>query len=348
MISRSRQFDIFRAITAALIASLIAIILIIFISKNPLETIRIFFYGPFMSKRYFGNMLEAMVPILFSGIAFSILFQASQFNLAVEGVYMVAGLLGSLIGIYAVFPAGIHPVICLVAGGISGMIILIIPAVLKVCLKLNELLISLMMNNIAAGIILYLLAGPFKDQTQSPPITRPFVSTAKLPIIFPGTRIHLGFPIAILISVAVYFLLYKTKLGYEIRMTGHNEKFAVYSGINTKKVIIISSLIAGLIAGVGATAENIGLHTRFEWSQLPGYGFDGAMIAILGFNNPLGILLSSLFVAYLRTGASLTSRIADIPLELKDVLIGIIFLLVSAEQLMRKLRQWWVLKGHSK
>jgi simple sugar transport system permease protein len=320
----------------------------IFVSKTPGETIKIFFYGPFMSKRYFGNMLEAMVPILFSGIAFSVLFQANQFNLAVEGAYMMAGLLGSLVGIYTALPSGIHPVICLIAGGIAGMIIMVIPALLKVYFKVNELLISLMMNNIIAGIVLYLLAGPLKDQTQNTPISKPFIATARLPVIFPGTRLHVGFLLGVAVMIAAYFFIYRTRLGFEIRITGHNEKFAVYSGINVKKVIIVSSLLAGLIAGVGATAENIGLHTRFEWYQLPGYGFDGAMIAILGFNNPLGILFSSLFVAYLRTGASLTSRIADIPLELKDVLIGIIFLLVSAEQLMRGLRRRWVLGGQVK
>jgi simple sugar transport system permease protein len=293
-------------------------------------------------------MLEAMVPILFSGIAFSVLFQASQFNLAVECVYMVSGFLGSLVGIYVLLPAGIHPAVCLLAGGITGMIIMIIPALLKALFKINELLVSLMMNNISAGIILYLLAGPFKDKTQSPPITMPIAATAKLPVILSGTRVHLGLLLGLGFAIIIYILLYRTKLGYEIRMVGHNENFATYSGIQVKKVIIISSLIAGLIAGVGATAENIGIHTRFEWAQLPGYGFDGSMIAILGFNNPLGILLSSLFVAYLRTGASLTSRISDIPLELKDVLIGIIFIMVSAEQLMRGLRRRWVLKGRAK
>ena len=118
-------------------------------------------------------------------------------------------------------------------------------------------------------------------------------------------------------------------------MTGNNAKFASYSGINVTKVIIIVHLAAGAIAGAGGLIECIGMHKRFEWTALPGYGFDGAMIAMLAGNNPLGVL---------RIGADLVNRSSDIPTEMIAILQSIIILLISAERFLHKYKQNWIEK----
>ncbi len=117
--------------------------------------------------------------------------------------------------------------------------------------------------------------------------------------------------IAILCVVIIYIFLYKTKGGYEVRATGSNLRFAKYSGIRVTKVIILVHVIAGAVAGCGGIVECLGLHKRFEWTSLPGYGFDGAMIAMLANNNPFGVVGAALFVGYLRVGADLVNRFAE-------------------------------------
>ena len=131
-------------------------------------------------------------------------------------------------------------------------------------------------------------------------------------------------------------------------MTGNNAKFASYSGIKVAKVILMVHMVAGAIAGAGGIIECIGLHKRFEWTALPGYGFDGAMIAMLAGNNPIGVIGAAFFVSYLRIGADLVNRASDIPTEMIAILQSIIILLISAERFLHKYRQRWIEKGEKK
>ena len=114
--------------------------------------------------------------------------------------------------------------------------------------------------------------------------------------------------------------------------------------MNVTKVIILVHVIAGAVAGCGGIVECLGLHKRFEWTALPGYGFDGAMIAMLANNNPLGVIGAATFVAYLRVGADLVNRFADVPTEMISILQTIIILLISAEKFLHKYRQKWIEK----
>ena len=169
-------------------------------------------------------------------------------------------------------------------------------------------------------------------------------SAALLPTIIKGTRVHVGILAAILCAVLVYIFLYKTKWGLQVRATGANSKFAKYSGMSVTKVIILVHVIAGAIAGCGGIVECLGLHKRFEWTALPGYGFDGAMIAMLANNNPLGVIGAAAFVAYLRVGADLVNRFADVPTEMISILQTLIILLISAEKFLHKYKQKWIEK----
>lgn len=224
------------------------------------------------------------------------------------------------------------------------MIIMLVPGVLKAKYGANEMVTSLMMNNILLGVGLYLLNNVMRDPKVASLVSYKYRSNALLSNIVPGTRIHSGFLIAVLCAVLVYLFMFKSKWGYEIRMTGNNAKFASYSGINVTKVIIIVHLAAGAIAGAGGLIECIGMHKRFEWTALPGYGFDGAMIAMLAGNNPLGVIGAAFFVSYLRIGADLVNRSSDIPTEMIAILQSIIILLISAERFLHKYKQNWIEK----
>ena len=160
---------------------------------------------------------------------------------------------------------------------------------------------------------------------------------SELLTLFRGTRIHLGVFIALAVAVLGYVFLYKTKSGYELRLAGENEKFARYSGINIVKVILLSQLIGGAVAGLGGGVEMLSpIYSRFSWTSLLGYGWDAIIICTLAKRNPLKTPLAALFLAYLRTGASIMARSTDVTLEIVQITQGIIILLAVAEQFLSK------------
>jgi ABC-type uncharacterized transport system permease subunit len=135
----------------------------------------------------------------------------------------------------------------------------------------------------------------------------------------------------------VYYFLYHTSTGYEIRMTGHNQKFARFGGINVFKTIVLSQLILGLIAGFGGMTEVMGIHRRFNWQMSPSYGWDGIVVAIIGRNHPLLIIAASFFLAYLQVGGQVLNLMSDVPSEMVTVIQSLIILLITAEAF---LAQW--------
>lgn len=343
--SREKSFQIIRTCVSMAAAILVAFIIILAVSNHPLESIRIFLLQPFSSERYLGNIIETAIPLIFSGLAMAVLFRAGLFNLGGEGVYFMAGIAGSIIAIWFKIPSFLLPLLCILVGALAGSIIMFIPGFLKAKWGANEMVTSLMMNNISYGVGCYILSTLMRDPSVSALVSYKYRSTSMLPVIISGTRVHAGVMIALACVILVYIYLNKTRGGYQIRITGTNSEFAKYSGINIKKVIITVHLMAGIIAGCGGIVECLGMHKRFEWTSLPGYGFDGAMIAMLANNSPIGVIGSALFVSYLRVGADLVNRSADVPTEMIAILQSIIILLISAEKFLHKYKQGWITKG---
>ncbi len=342
--SREKSFNIIRTVISMLAAILVAFIIITMVSDNPLESIKIFLFDPITSKRYIGNIIETAIPLIFSGLSMAILFRTNLFNLGSEGVFYISGVTGSLLAIWLQLPLVIFPLVCIIVGALTGIAVMLVPGVLRAKYGANEMVTSLMMNSIMLGIGSYVLNNVMRDPNVATMVSYKYRSASLLPVIISGTRIHAGFLIALLFTVLVYLYIYKTKSGYEIRITGTNAKFAKYSGVNVTKVIIMVHVVAGAIAGCGGIIETLGMHRRFEWTGLPGYGFDGCMIAMLANNNPFGVVGAALFVGYLRVGADLVNRSADVPTEMIAILQSLIILLISAEKFLNKYRQIWIEK----
>lgn len=343
--TREKKFNMIRTVVSMAAAVLVAFVIIMLVSDQPLESIRIFLVQPFSSLRYMGNIIETAIPLIFSGLAMAVLFQAGLFNLGGEGVFFMAGIIGSVVAIWIDIP--LLPLWCLIAGAAAGVVVMLVPGVLRAKFGANEMVTSLMMNNIAYGVGCYMLSAILRDPTVSTLVSYKYRSTSLLPTIVGGTRIHAGLVIAVLCAFLVYVFMYKTKSGFELRATGTNASFAKYAGINVKKVIVLVHVLAGVLAGIGGIVECLGMHKRFEWSSLPGYGFDGAMIAMLAGNNPFGVIGAALFVGYLRVGADLVNRFADVPTEMISILQSVIILLISAERFLHKYKQRYIEGGES-
>jgi len=338
------RFNILRTILSVGIALSISFIIIFFTSQEPVKAIVELLTGPLKSTRRFGNVIESMIPLIFTGVGVSIMFSANQINLAGEGSFHIGGLVATYIALNTTLPTGLSPIICILLAGVAGSLVTLIPAILKVKTESSILVSSLMMNYLILYFGNYVLSYFIKDSTAGSIVSYAIPEMTQLSTIFAGTRIHVGLFIAIAISILGYVFLYKTKVGYELRVTGENQDFARYSGISIVKITLISSLLGGFIIGVGGGVEILGMYNRFSWTSLLGYGWDAIIITTLAKKNPLYVPFAAFFLAYLRTGASIMARSTDVVTEIIIITQGIIILLVVAEQFLSKFKHKMIAK----
>ena len=339
----AKRFDILRTILSVLIAIGISFIIIFMLSAQPFEAIKYLLIGPLTSKRNMGNVIEAMIPLIFTGTGVCIMFSANQINLAGEGAFHVGGLFAACVGM-SLTARFVTPAAALVVAGVAGAVFTAIPAVMKIKTTANEMVSSLMINYLALNFGNYMLNNVIGDPKASA-ASYALSDAAELPVLLDGTRIHVGLIIAIAVAVLGYLFLYRTKFGYELRLTGENEEFARYSGISIVRVILLSQLLGGFVAGLGGGVEMLSpLYSRFTWTSLMGYGWDAIIICTLSKKNPLYTPFAALFRAYLRTGASSMARRTDVTLEIVQITQGIIILLVVAEQFLSKYKHKLIAK----
>ena len=339
-----KKFETMRTLAAVGIALGVGFVIILLLSDNPMESIFNFIVGPLTKFRYMGNVIETAIPLIFSGLAVSLLFQTKLFNMGTEGIFYIGGLLAAIVGITLTLPAGIHPVVAILASAVFGALVMGVVGYFKAKWDVSELVLSLMFNSILYGVGLYILNYYFREESTVVLKSVPIKETALLNDILPGTKVHTGILLAIVAVFVCDWFLNKSKLGYEIRMTGANKSFAEYSGINTKRAIILVSMIAGFIGGIGGAVEVIGMYDAFKWVSLPGLGFDGALIAMLAKNKPKNVIFSAFFLAYIRIGADLMSRLTDIPAEMVGIMQGLIILFISGRMFLQFYRNRLILK----
>lgn len=338
------KFDIIRISVSIIISLMIAMGIIFLVSKVPLDAIKYLFLGPLESKRRFMNVIELMIPLTFTGLSVTIMFKTKQFNMISEGVFYISGVIASVLAITLPMPSIIHPFFIIFVSGLIGGLIATIPSLIKLKWDSSELVSSLMLNFILFNLGLFVINNYFRDINAGSMASWKFLSTATLPNIFRGTRLHLGIFIAIFIYIASCFFINKTGYGYKLRVTGQNILFAKYSGMKTSLIILLSQFIGGFVASIGGATEILGMYDRFKWQELTGYGFDGIIVAILSKENPIFVPISAFFLAYLRIGADKMGGATDITFEIVSILQGIIIMLIAAKRFLSTYRQKMVEK----
>ena len=263
--------------------------------------------------------------------------------------FILAGLIGAIIWNLLTWLVGLpssssHALF----GGLVGALIAAIPAVLRIRWDINEVVSSLMINYIVVYFGTWLLRNFMLDPQAGFNASKAYEKSATLPVIIPGTRIHVGLILSVAVVVFSYLFLKKTKWGYQIRMMGYNSSFAVYSGMGVTGILLLSQMLGGFIAGLGGATEVLGLYTRFEWAAAPSTGFDGIMVAAIAQRNPAMVPLAALFLAYIRVGADVISRTSDVPAEIVSIIQALIIMLVGAQMFLSGLRHKQIVKASSR
>lgn len=331
-----RGFSLLRTAISVTIAMVVALVLIATVSNSPMKDFWTFVAGPVQSVTRLSIIAEKMIPLLFTGTAVCLMQSCNQINLSAEGAFFAGTFTATAVGIIPGIPVGLHFILCALAAMMAGAIISGLPGILYVKRGVMVVVSSLMINYVSLYLGLYLMLNVLRDPAAGFVGSYPFAESARLPVIIPGTRVHLGLVLGIAVVVLGYVILYKTKYGYQIRTIGSNQQFALYSGIPVGATIITCQLLAGAMAGLGGASEVLGLYNRFSYAGLTSHGWDGVMLAILARNNPKAIPFAALFLAYIRTGADVLNRMSSIPTEVVKVVQAVVIVLVCAEGLLRK------------
>ncbi len=334
-----RNFTLIRTLVAIAIGIGIVVLVIILISASPGISLDAFLFGPFRSRRTMATILETASPIIFAGLAIAVSFRAQQFYIGAEGAMYITAAVGTAFAVSTSMPWFLHVPIILIFSAVVGGAWGAIPGFLKARFNASEIVSALMLNFVAYYGGLYLINYHFRDLDAGYMVSYTLPESAWLAQFIEGTRIHWGIVLAFVAAVAVWYLFYHTTTGYEIRMTGHNQRFARFGGVNTFKVIILVHVLTGLIAGVGGMTEVMGIHRRFNWQLSPGYGWDGVIVAIIGRNHPFLIVPASLFLAYLRVGGQQLKLMSDVPGEIVLVIQSVIILLITAQAFLGQWRR---------
>ncbi|MFV1948609.1 MAG: ABC transporter permease [Anaerolineales bacterium] len=332
------------SILVAVLVSLVVTAGVIFVSgADPQVVLIAIAKGSFGSRNAIIDTLIKSTPIMLTGIATIVAFRARVWNIGQEG-QLFAGAMAVTFVILSFpnldLPAIVFIPILMIASMIGGALWGSIPGYLKAKFNVNEIIVTVMLNYIILYLMTFLLNGVWQEPGSYYYNTIKFPESAWLPLLF-GTRLHLGFVIALIASVVVYFIMWKLKLGFEIRATGDNPVASLYKGININRISLVVMLISGALAGLAGGIEILGIHHKLIYGFSSAFGFTGILIALLGRMHPLGVILASIFFGALHNGASAMQIYSDVPRSLVSLIMGliIIMMLLSEAIFMYRLRR---------
>lgn len=337
------DFSVIRLVAALALSVLIAVAIILVVSDMPGEAIYKFLVSPLSNMRYISNVIELMIPLMFTGLAAALVFSVKAFNLTIEGGFFAGGLAAAAVACTLELPMGVHPTVALVAGMVVGALVVFIPAILKNAFDASEVVSSLMLNYVVFKVGDYFLKTFLRDPAVTHVTSFEYAATARLPILF--GNVYLGIVFILLLLVAAWFLLFRTRWGFQIRVTGQNPLLAKASGMNVMKVTLLTQVLAGAVAGLGGASYILGATQRFTWGWRSGYGWDGLVVAIIARNNPAFVPVGALILAYLRVGSDIMSRTTDVQNEVVAIIQGVIIVLVASVGFLDGFRRKMVVKS---
>lgn len=344
-----RLFDTLLPLVAALAALLVGAVILLLMDADPVEAYRALYEGSFGTKNAFAETLVKATPLLLIGLGICISFRAGVVNIGGEGQMIVGALFGTALALE--LPETRSEIIiplCLVVGFIGGAIWGAVAGLLKAYFNVNEILSTVMLNQIAVYAMTYLLNNTLIDPKQAEaasriPQTARLSQATDLPRLWMPTRLHLGVAIAVVLAVLVYIFLWRTTIGYRIRAVGKNARASRYAGIRVKRYIVLSLLLSGGFAGLAGITQVFGVsHRMITDGSAAGFtgsaGFNGIVAALFGKLHPLGTIPASVLFGALLVGANQMQRTVQVPSAFITTLNGIVLIFVVSSELWSRRR----------
>ncbi|MEE8592717.1 MAG: ABC transporter permease [Candidatus Bipolaricaulota bacterium] len=329
------------SLIAALVGLLVGAILMYLWGFNPWKAYSALIQGAYGGSYEWASSLTRAGPLILTALTFSICVRAGMFNIGAEG-QMYMGAIASVCIAYFTLPPGLHHIVGLIFAATVGAAWSLVPAALKLMRGVSEVISTIMFNWIARWLALYLaiyvLVDPIRaEKTVSIPLT------ARFPLLVPRTDLSYGIFVSIAFALVVYFLLWHTATGYELRAAGLNPSAARYGGIRNKRTMFLSFILGGIAAGLAGATIVMGLPPTYAvyggggLPQLLNMGFDGMAVAMVGRNHPIGIIVAAVFFGGLNAGGRVMQFYGSnpVPLEMVRVVMGAIVIVMSIPELIR-------------
>ena len=316
---------------AVVLAFLVGAGIMLLTGYDPIVCYKALFVGALGKTRALGNTFAKTATLCLTGLAMSVAAKAGIFNVGGEGQLYFGGLAAAVVGASLIgAPAWVIIVCALLAALIAGGFYAWIPGILKVKLKVDEVVTTILMNSAAIYLCSYLANGPLKTAERGISSGTDSIATSFSPIIR-LSNLNGSIWIAILAALCIWYLMTRSTMGFEMKITGTNDRFARYGGIRSDRLMIIGMVISGMLCGLVGMIEVFGIHKRFITNLSAGYYFDGMLVAMIMRYQPFGVILMSFFFAILTIGGSAMELSAGISGEVILIVQAVIIFFMAAE-----------------
>lgn len=336
----SIALSVLRPVMVVGVALLIGMGIILYTGQNPLPAYENLLIEPLRGWDNFSTVLFYAIPLALTGLAAAVAFRANVFNIGGEGQLQIGALATAWLALsLAKLPTVLLVPLCVLAGAVGGALLASVAGWLRAYLGATELVSTIMLNYVAIDIASYAVSdgGPLHTTTELGAATNTIPAAAQFPT-FGTSQFHWGFVVVLLAVAAVFVLLYRTPLGYEIRMIGANASFAQYGGVAVPRVIMLAMCISGALAGIGGAMQVMGFQHQYSTSFFaPQWGFTGVTVALLARLEPVGVVVAAILYGVLEEGTQFIENNTNVDHNIITVVQGLIILLVTVQVSVR----WW-------
>ena len=343
MLNLIRGVYFLKSVWAILLALLVGSILISMAGSDPIEAYFALFKGAFFEYYGFASTLTKMSPLILAGLAVTLPLRAGQFNIGAEGQIYIGALFATFAALFlpSWLPGWFHIILCSLAGAAGGALWALLPALLKAYHRINEIIVTLLMNYVAINLVSYFVSGPMMAKDAPYPYSNEIPESVFLPHIMPRTDAHIGVVVGLVLAFVLFFLFHRSSVGFSLATVGQNTRAARYAGMSVQRHIVGAFLIGGALAGLAGTYEVLGLKYRLFHHFSPGYGYDGIVVTFLAGLNPLLVVIAATFLAGLRSGAGIMQRAVGVDTTVVEAIQGLVVIFVAMGLAFRFDRGTW-------
>lgn len=318
-------------VLSAIAALIVGVVIIDLTGNSAAEAYSYMLKGAFGSRNNLCELLVISIPLTLTGLAVAFAYRSGVFTIGVDGQL----LMGAIAAAWFVDRFQSLPGVLLIIGAVAAAMLVgavwgAIAGALKAYRGVNEIVSTLLMNYIALYLVNFLYTYPLAAQSSKIPQTEKIPENARLGILAGGTRLHSGLILAVVCTVIVYYVLFRTDWGVKFRAVGMNSVAANCSGIRVKKYMVASMAISGAIGGLAGVIELLGTQYRVQSGFCADYGFDGIAVALIGGLHPVGIVLAALFFGFLKVGSNSMELMTNVPSSIADIIQAIVIFFVVA------------------
>ena len=325
-------------VVAVLLTFLLTAGPILMAGANPIDAYVQFLIVPLTSRFSILEVLVASTPILLTGTAVALAFRGGYWNIGAEGQLLVGAIVAAALGQVSGLPQVVQVPLIILGGALGGGLWALGPAVLRVRFGIDEVVTTLLLNPVALLLVDALLHGPWRDPVSGFPESPRIVDAAEFPQLLERSRLHLGFLVAMVVVVAIGYVISRTPAGLRLRAVGLSPNGARFAGIDVSRTLLLTALASGAIAGIAGAGEVAGMQYRLTSGISPGYGYTGIVVATLGTLTMPGVTLAALFLGDLAVGASSAGRALGVPSQLGAVVQGTLLLVTIGLLAVRRNR----------